>query len=65
VVAAVEEITVPAGKFAAFRIETYAAQTGELISEQWYAPEVRWFAKTKIYREEGPIEQDLLRFKLD
>ena len=65
VVAAVEDIRVPAGKFAAFKIETYETQSGELISEQWYAPEVRWFVKSKIYREEGPVEQELISFKLD
>jgi hypothetical protein len=65
VVAAVEEVRVPAGTFAAFRVETYETQSGELFSEQWYAPEVRWFVKSKIYREEGSIEQQLLNFKLD
>jgi hypothetical protein len=64
VVAGVEEVRVPAGVFAAFRIETYS-QTGELISEQWYAPRVRWLVKTKTYREEGVIEQQLLSFKVD
>jgi hypothetical protein len=58
-------VRVPAGTFAAFRVETYETQSGELFSEQWYAPEVRWFVKSKIYREEGSIEQQLLNFKLD
>lgn len=65
VVAGVEEVGVPAGVFAAFRIETYASQTGDLISEQWYAPRVRWLVKTKTYREEGVIEQQLVKFKID
>lgn len=65
VVAAVEKVRVPAGTFAAFRLETYETQSGELFSEQWYAPEVRWFVKSKIYREEGSVEQQLLNFKLD
>ena len=60
-----EEIRVPAGTFEAFRVETYETQSGELISEQWYAPEVRWFVKSKIYREEGVVEQELMSFKLD
>ncbi len=64
-VAAVEKIRVPAGTFETFRIETYETESGELISEQWYAPEVRWFVKSKIYRQEGPIEQELLSYKLD
>jgi hypothetical protein len=65
VVAGLEEVRVPAGVFTAFRIETYASDTGELISEQWYAPRVRWLVKTKTYREEGVIEQQLVSFRLD
>jgi hypothetical protein len=65
VVAAIEEIRVPAGTFEAFRVETYDAQTGELILEQWYAPRARWFVKSKIYREEGPLVQELVAYKLD
>ena len=65
VVAALEEVRVPAGIFEAFRVETYDTQTGELISEQWYAPRARWFVKTKIYRDEGPLDQELISFKLD
>ena len=65
VVAALEEVRVPAGIFAAFRVETYDTQTGELISEQWYAPRARWFVKTRIYRDEGPLVRELISFKLD
>jgi hypothetical protein len=65
VVAALEEVRVPAGIFEAFRVETYDTQTGELISEQWYAPRARWFVKTRIYRDEGPLEQALMSFKID
>jgi hypothetical protein len=60
-----EIIRVPAGTFPSFRVETYASPGGELISEQWYAPEVKWFVKSKFYREDGVIEQDLVAFKLD
>jgi hypothetical protein len=65
VVAGLEEVRVPAGAFIAFRIETYTSDTGELISEQWYAPRARWMVKTKTYREEGVIEQQLVSFNLD
>jgi hypothetical protein len=64
-VAALEEVRVPAGIFEAFRVETYDSQTGELILEQWYAPRARWFVKSRIYRDEGPLEQELIGFKLD
>ena len=65
VVAALEMVRVPAGTFPAFRIETYALPGGELISDQWYAPAVKWFVKSKFYREDGVIEQDLVSFKTD
>jgi hypothetical protein len=65
VVADLEMVRVPAGTFPAFRIETYALPGGELISDQWYAPAVKWFVKSKFYREDGVIEQDLVTFKAD
>ena len=65
IITAVEAVQVPAGVFEAFRIETYAYRTGELISEQWYSPQVKWFVKTKAYRAEGVIEQELTGYKLD
>jgi hypothetical protein len=60
-----EIVRVPAGSFPAFRIETYTSPGGELISDQWYAPAVKWFVKSKFYREDGVIEQSLAAFKLD
>jgi hypothetical protein len=65
VVAGVEEILVPAGRFEAYRIETYNFHTGELMFEQWYAPRVKWVVKSKDYRQEGVIEQELQSFKID
>jgi len=65
VVAAFETIRVRAGTFPAFRIETYAAPGGELISDQWYAPAVKWFVKSRFYREDGVVEQDLVSFKTE
>ena len=64
-VATAEEIKVPAGTFEAFKFETYAYQTGELVSEQWYSPQVKWLVKSKTYRQEGAIEQELVSLKLD
>lgn len=60
-----EIVRVPAGSFPAFRIETYTSPGGELISDQWYAPAVKWFVKSKFYREDGVVEQSLAAFKLD
>lgn len=65
VVADVEEVLVPAGRFEAYRIETYNFHTGELMFEQWYAPRVKWVVKSKDYRQEGVIEQELQSFKID
>ena len=65
VVAVLEEVRVPAGTFEAFRVETYDTQTGEMISEQWYAPRAKWFVKSIIYRDEGPLLQELMSYKLD
>jgi hypothetical protein len=49
-VVAVEEITVPAGKYQCYRIEAKTSQSGKQNSWQrswirWYCPEVKWFAK--------------------
>ena len=49
VVSGLEEVRVPAGTFKAFKIEAYDNQTGSLMAEYWYAPEVRWFIKTINY----------------
>lgn len=65
VVAGVEEVNVLAGVFEAFRIEAYYFHTGELMFERWYAPRVKWFVKSKDYRQEGMIEQELRSFKID
>jgi hypothetical protein len=61
----VEEIKVPAGIFEAFKIETYRAESGTLTAEQWYAPEVRWFAKTRNYLQDGVREEELASMKID
>jgi hypothetical protein len=65
VITGVEEVLVPAGVFQAFKIETYDSETGELIFEEWYAPSVKWYVKSKYYRDEGVIERELVSFKVD
>jgi hypothetical protein len=65
VVGDAEMVRVPAGSFPALRLETYATPGGELISDQWYAPAVKWFVKSKFYREDGVVEQNLVGFKAD
>lgn len=65
VVANNEEVKVSAGTFETFKIEIYSFQTGELMWEHWYSPQIKWFVKSKAYRQEGVIEQELISFKLD
>ena len=45
VVSKLEEVTVPAGKFKAFKIEIYWSYSGALQSEWWYSPKVKWRVK--------------------
>lgn len=58
----VEEVKTPAGTFAAFKIEVFGFQNGGLSEEYWYAPEVRWFVKTRIYLANGVREEELMNF---
>ena len=60
-----EEIKVPAGNFATFKIESYGSDNGRLVTEQWYAPQVRWFVKIRDYLQEGVREEELTKFNLD
>ena len=65
VISAVEEVKVPAGIFEAFKIETYGAETGTLLMEQWYAPKARWFVKTRNYLQPGVREEELASLKIE
>jgi len=67
VVASLEEITVPAGRFLSAKIEEYNSQTGRLMAEHWYAPAAKWFVKTIEYGIENGFarEQELRNFKVD
>jgi len=58
VVTKLEEVTVPAGKFKAFKIESYSSHTGNLLSEWWYSPKVNWFVKWIRYGS-SPREERL------
>ena len=65
VVAKVEEVKVPAGTFKAFKIERYTSYSGELFTEYWYSPKVKWFVKIKRYRRDGVRETELINYKVD
>jgi hypothetical protein len=57
VVASLEEITVPAGRFLAAKIEAYNNESGRLMAEYWYAPAAKWFVKTINYNAENGFIQ--------
>ncbi len=63
VVANIEEVKVSAGTFEAFKIETYAAYSGNLSEERWYSPQVKYFVKIRIYGQEGVREWELISYK--
>ena len=67
VVAKLEEVTVPAGKFKAFKIEVYNSRSGKLGSEYWYSPKVKWFVKRISYVGRGsrPREERLKSYTVD
>ena len=65
VVSKIERVTVGAGSFDAFKTEIYNGRTGTLLNEYWYAPSVKWFAKSRVYNRDGVREETLSSFKLD
>jgi hypothetical protein len=64
-VAGIEKIRVPAGQFAAVKIEAYGVSTGRLRAEYWYSPQVKWFLKTRNYSDVGVTEEELSRVELE
>ena len=67
VVANLEEITVPAGRFISAKIEAYNNESGRLEAEYWYAPAAKWFVKTINYGAENGFARlrELRSFKVD
>ena len=65
VVSKVEAVQVPAGTYEAFKIEVYGVYTGNLLSEYWYSPQVKWFVRTRAYEQNGVREEELLSYKID
>jgi hypothetical protein len=59
-----ENIAVKAGRLKTIKIEAYGQSSGRLFAEYWYSPEVKWFAKSRIYdRDFALVEEELLDFK--
>jgi hypothetical protein len=44
----VEEMTVPAGTFQAYKVEVFIPRTGKLFVEYWYSPQVKAAKKKNI-----------------
>jgi hypothetical protein len=65
VVTKLEQVKVAAGTFDAFKIEIYNARSGTLLNDYWYAPEVKWFVRSRVYNREGVREEELQSFKVD
>ena len=67
VVASLEKIAVPAGRFLSAKIEAYNNKTGHLMAEYWYAPAAKWFVKTINYDAENGfvLLRELRSFKVD
>ena len=64
-VSKVEAVQVPAGTFETFKIEVYGAHSGNLQTEYWYSPQVKWFVRTRTYEQDGVREEELLNYKID
>ena len=67
VVAKLEEVTVPAGKFKAFKTEVYFSYSGNLESEWWYSPKVKGYVKFIRHIGSGtrPLEYRLKSYTVD
>ena len=67
VVPKVETIRVSAGVFDTAKVEAYDSETGRLVAEYWYSPEVKWMVKVRWYdvSVDGFREDELVSFKVE
>jgi len=63
-VEAEESLTVPAGTFRAFRVACRNKQTGQLILQAWYSPEVKNWVRDWRLVKDGALERELIAYKL-
>jgi len=64
IVVGLERIHVPAGYFRAVKIESFEGWSGLMLGEYWYAPEVKWIVKRRLYTSAGVTEDELVRAEL-
>lgn len=63
-VEAEESLTVPAGTFRSFRVACRNKQTGQLILQAWYSPEVKNWVRDWRPVKDGALERELIAYKL-
>jgi hypothetical protein len=54
-----ESVHVPAGTYQAARV-VVTDGTGKKVDEYWYAPDVRWVVKERLYLAQGVRERELI-----
>ncbi len=54
-----ESVRVPAGTYQALHV-VVTDSAGKKVNEYWYAPEVRWLVKERIYLGQGVRERELI-----
>jgi hypothetical protein len=59
-----ETVTVPAGTFRALKITWRNKNTGALLYEMWYAPDVKQWVKIREVLSNGIREREMVSFKL-
>ena len=60
----VEDVTVPAGTFRAFKISSSDLRTGRPIYEMWYAPDAKQWIKIREWLESGERRREMTEYKL-
>ena len=60
-----EQITVPAGTFAALKVVCTDPRNGEVTEEVWYSPDVKQRVKERTRFNYGVRVRELLRYQLD
>ena len=64
-VEAEETTTVPAGTFRAFKIVWRNKNTDAMLTEMWYAPDVKQWVKIREVLSNGVREREMVSFKLN
>jgi hypothetical protein len=63
-VGVLEEVAVPAGPFRAYKITCRNQRTNEILSETWFAPEVKMWVRERGTFSYGIQTRELVRYRL-